>query len=238
MPQVVRSLRRAASFAVALLVLGGGALAQNRELIGIRTQARVVSVIDGDTVDAVLEGERRPVRIRLEGVDAPERGESFSDAARRFARVLLFDKRVEIEGRDVDRYGRLVARVLVGSRDSSLELVTSGLACHYTAFSADPRLAAAETDARSRGVGFWALRTGRPRCAAATVSAPRGPAAATTAAEAVLHGNTSSHVYHAPYCRNYNCRNCTRPFASAEEARAAGFRPAGDCLGQERRQQR
>ena len=44
-------------------------------------------------------------------------------------------------------------------------------------------------------------------------------------------GNVRSRVYHAKTCRNATCRNCTREFKTQVEAEAAGFRPAGDCVG-------
>jgi methylphosphotriester-DNA--protein-cysteine methyltransferase len=50
-----------------------------------------------------------------------------------------------------------------------------------------------------------------------------------TAASTELHGNVKSRVYHRSSCRNYTCQNCTRVFQSEAEAKAAGFRPAGDC---------
>lgn len=213
---------------VVALVACGTSFAQVRELVGATFEGRVVSVIDGDTVDVVPAGERRAIRVRLDGVDAPERGEPFGDAATRSARVLLFDQVARVEGRDVDAYGRLVARVLVRGRDASVELVRAGLACHYTRSASDAVLARAEAEARQAGRGFWMPGASRPRCAAATATPLRQSGRDTSAA--VFHGNTSSRVYHAPWCRNYNCRNCTRVFRSEAEARAAGFRPAGDCL--------
>jgi micrococcal nuclease len=204
---------------------------QARELVGRTLHARVVSVVDGDTVDVVLNGERRPIRIRLEGIDTPERGEPFSDAAKRFTRTLMFDKAVSVDARDIDRYGRLVARVSVGRTDSSRELVAAGLACHYTQYSSDPVLANAEATARTGGHGFWLPGAQKPHCAGGPRSAERSLAATESSNVArPFHGNTSSHVYHATSCPNYNCRNCTRSFSSENEARAAGFRPAADCL--------
>lgn len=224
-------IRRTAQYALLLaLVFPAAGSAQLRDLVGATFDARVVSVIDGDTVDAVPAGEQRAIRIRLEGIDAPERGEAFSDRARTFARVLLFDQPVEIEGRDVDRYGRLVARVVAGGKDASLELVKAGLACHYTYYSSDPLLARAQADARLAGQGFWAADASRPRCTLAGPPAAAGPRSAATPAHGTFRGNTSSRVYHAPSCRNYTCRNCTRVFASQADAEAAGFRPARDCL--------
>ena len=50
------------------------------------------------------------LRVRLEGIDCPERGEPFSTQARNATRVMLFDEHVTLKATDVDRYGRLVAR--------------------------------------------------------------------------------------------------------------------------------
>ena len=224
-------MRFSATCAVVLaLFVSSAGSAQVRDLVGIGFEARVVSVIDGDTVDAIPAGEKRAIRIRLEGVDAPERGEAFSDSARTLARVLLFDQRVKIEGRDVDRYGRLVARVVAAGKDASVELVKAGLACHYTYYSSDPLLARAQTDARLGGRGFWAANVVKPRCVGASVATATPPTSAARVTEGAFHANTSSHVYHAPSCRHYNCRNCTRIFRSEADAQAAGFRPAADCL--------
>lgn len=202
--------------------------AQLRDRASAPFEATVVSVVDGDTVDVRPVGERRPIRVRLDGIDAPERGEPFSSAATRSVRVLLFGQVVRVEGRDVDAYGRLVARVTVHGRDASVELVRAGLACHYTRYSSDAVLAQAEAEARQAGRGFWAPGAARPRCATASATGAVRPGS--DARPAVFRGNTSSLVYHAPWCRNYNCRRCTRVFQSEAEARAAGFRPAGDCL--------
>lgn len=219
-------IRRAAPYALVLsLLLTSAGAAQLRDLVGVQFDARVVSVIDGDTVDAIPAGEKRAIRIRLDGIDAPERGEPFNDAARRMTRVMLFDQNARLQGRAVDRYGRLVARVVVTGKDASLALLQAGLACHYVQYSSDPQLAAAEAKARRDGVGFWASSAAKPRCTRATsVAPPARPGAS------VFHGNTSSRVYHAPACPNYTCRSCTRVFRTEAEAQSAGFRPADDCL--------
>lgn len=225
---------------VASVVLGAFALAallvqgptpDLRALIGATFPARVTAVIDGDTIDVVRAGSAA-LRLRLEGIDSPESGEPFSNVARTRVRVLAFDQDVRVEGRDVDRYGRLVARVVTrtgaDSVDLSVALVSEGLACHYTQYSSDATLARAESAARAAGRGFWARDAQKPRCAVG--SAPPTPS---SPVGAVYHGNTRSRVYHAPTCPNYNCPNCTRRFASRADAEADGFKPAGDCLRRE-----
>lgn len=202
--------------------------------VGAPFDARVVLVADGDTIEAVPSGETRPLRIRLEGIDAPELGEPFSGEATRFVRAMLLRQRVRIDGRDVDRYGRLVARVAVTGRDASTALLEAGLACHFTQFANDPILAAAQSRARGAGAGFWAVAAAKPRCTggapAAAPTAPRSPAP-DSRRDTHYRGNVRSFLYHGSSCPNANCRNCTRLFATEAEARLAGYKPAGDCVG-------
>jgi len=201
-----------------------------RDLIGKGFSIRITTISDGDTVEGVPEGDKRAIRIRIFGIDAPERGEPFSQQARTSTRILLLDQHARAIGKDVDRYGRLVAILHVGGVDASESLLKAGLACHYTAYSSDRALASAEAEARQARRGFWASSARRPRCAATNANVPPADVEKRVAgSQTVLHGNTESHVYHTSSCRNFNCQKCTRVFASEVEAKAAGFRPARDC---------
>jgi endonuclease YncB( thermonuclease family) len=229
----MRARLPAALTCVVAAAVTSAALSQQRPraLVGATFTAHVVAVADGDTLDVRRTGTNTRLRIRLDGVDAPEAGEPFSTVARTRTRVLAFDKTVRIAGRDVDRYDRLVARVIVpdkdGDIDVSVALVREGIACYFDVFRADPVLARAEADARAAGRGFWARDAPMPACATRNAAAPR---AAVAAPGVAFIGNRNSRVFHALTCRNANCPNCTVKFASREEATAAGFRPAGDCL--------
>jgi endonuclease YncB( thermonuclease family) len=225
---------------VALLLSAAPAAAgQPPALVGQIFDATVVRIADGDSLEIVRDGHRERLRVRLEGVDAPETGEVFSRDAEALLRRLVLDRRVRVSGRDIDRYGRLVARVAVDGRDASLELVTAGLACQR--FAADAVLAAAEARARAGGAGFWAASAAKPQCVARSArpispATPRGaprPAPRQTpspSASTEVRANVSSGLYHRAWCPNFTCRNCTRRFASEREAQAAGFKPAGDCV--------
>jgi micrococcal nuclease len=251
---------RLAVVAVALVALGftsaqrDASSSHRRDLVGKEFEARVVRVADGDTVEVIPAGESRPVRVRLHGIDAPELGEPFSRQAQAFLRRMVGTAPVRVRGRDVDNYGRLVARIETGGRDTSTALVGAGLACH--AYARDAALAREEAQARAAGAGFWDVGAKKPRCVertafstnqsrppsgSAATPRPRGRSTArpddrvpeprgTSPASGRFRGNVSSGVYHAATCPNFNCRNCTRLFASEAEAKMAGFRPAGDCL--------
>ncbi len=234
---------------LAALLLATLSGAQPPSTAGATFTATVVHVVDGDTIDVRVASTGERVRIRVHGVDAPERGEPFSQVALRFTRATVFSRTVIVEGRDVDTYGRLVARVRVDETDLSEALLHAGLACHYRRYSDDPALERAEAAARVAERGFWARGALQPRCVArerrgatspgtaATAPAPGpGPPRSATASSAPAYdgrvvGNVSSRVYHAPTCRNATCRNCTQAFATPAEAESAGYRPSGDCLG-------
>lgn len=212
----------------ALLLVGGVASGVTQhplaDLVDKTFEGRVVRVSDGDTFDVIPAGERRAIRVRVFGIDTPERGEPYSTQARNRARVMLFDKQVTLNGTSIDRYGRLVATVRVGETDLGLTLLSEGLACYYKRYSDDEAQAKAESSARISRVGFWATGAPKPQCAIQT--APNR----IFGSETRFIGNTRSRVFHSPACPNADCKNCVRTFTSVEEAVAAGFRAAMDCL--------
>jgi micrococcal nuclease len=232
-----RPARLLAVSALLLLSLSPTGAQGLKSYVGTSFSAEVVGVIDGDTVDVRLAPGGQRLRIRLHGVDAPERTEPFSQQALTFTRVLMFSKPVMVVGRDVDPYDRLVARVVVDGTDASAALLAAGLACHFRRYSDDPILEAAEQAARTARRGFWAAGTVQPACVAREARAQAAAPPANTRANAAREssatgfiGNVNSRVYHAPTCANAGCKNCTRRFGTRADADAAGFRPAGDCL--------
>jgi endonuclease YncB( thermonuclease family) len=202
------------------------------DLVGRSVSATVISVVDGDTVH-VLVPPRRDIRVRLEGIDTPEKGEPFSQQATKFTRAMMFSRTVQVNGRDVDRYGRLVARISIDGKDASTELATAGLACYYRRYRTDPSIERAERDARAARKGFWSSNAQLPNC----VSQESILEHASNAQPQIdsFIGNVASHVYHLSSCRNAHCKNCTRVFNSEDDAKAAGYRRAGDCIGRRRR---
>ena len=140
----------------------GKSVTGRHDLVGRDFDARVARVADGDTIEAIPSGEQRPVRIRLQGIDAPELSEVFGSESLRHLRTLMVDQMVRVSGRDMDRYGRLVARVTVKGQDASVAMLRAGLACH--AYARDAALAREESTARSAGTGFWSVNAQKPRC--------------------------------------------------------------------------
>jgi endonuclease YncB( thermonuclease family) len=118
--------------------------------------AFVLQVIDGDTIDVVPTGDGDERRIRLAGIDAPERAQpGGAEATRALSRAIL-NRRVRLRVEDEDAYGRLVARVFVEGADVNLGLVAAGHAWAYRQYTSDEALIGAEADAKAARRGLWA----------------------------------------------------------------------------------
>lgn len=190
----------------------------------------VVSVHDGDTIK-VRDKSGVVHDVRLYGIDSPELTQPFGHTARNFLRVAAFDRSATVRIVEVDRSGRIVGRVTVDQLDLGLALVEAGLAWHYRAFSNDSELAALEKQAREAGRGLWVDSAAvAPWMWRAQKTSKTPETARAGGVQGPFRGNLRSRVYHAPHCRNYRCQNCTAGFKTAEEAEAAGYRAAGDCL--------
>jgi len=117
-------------------------------------EARVVGVSDGDTI-TVLEGTTQ-VKVRLNGIDCPEKRQAFGSRAKQATSEMAFGKTVTVRPLSRDRYGRTVADVVLpDGRLLGRELVAAGLAWHYTKYSKDEALARAERAAREARRGIW-----------------------------------------------------------------------------------
>jgi endonuclease YncB( thermonuclease family) len=138
--------------AAQLLLLLAAALAQP---LPPAFQARVVSITDGDTL-TVLHN-RQQIRIRLYGVDCPEPGQPFHTRATQRTAALAHGKNVTVRPQSNDRYGRIVAWiVLPDGRTLNEVLLAEGLAWHYRRYAPrETRLASLEQDARDARRGLW-----------------------------------------------------------------------------------
>jgi len=116
--------------------------------------ARVVRIADGDTI-TVLYADNTQEKIRLYGIDCPERTQPFGRKARQYTSSLVFGKPVTIRSMDRDRYGRNVAWIYIGDTSLNAELVRAGYAWHYRKHSNDPMLQRLENEARKDGRGLW-----------------------------------------------------------------------------------
>jgi endonuclease YncB( thermonuclease family) len=121
---------------------------------------KVVGVADGDTI-TVLDTDKVQHKIRLAGIDAPEKKQSFGNRSKESLSDMVFDKTVNVETEKRDRYGREIGKVLVNGRDVNLMQVERGMAWFYRQYQREQSpndrtlYEAAEDAARAGKRGLW-----------------------------------------------------------------------------------
>jgi endonuclease YncB( thermonuclease family) len=148
-----------------IALLAFGIIAAAAEVL----EGRVIAVADGDTI-TVLDASNRQHRIRINGIDAPEKRQPFADRSRQNLSRMAFQKNARLECHKTDRYGRKVCKVWVQPTDcptcgKTLDLghaqVLAGLAWWYRDYAREQsaedqgRYESAEDEAQVQRQGLW-----------------------------------------------------------------------------------
>jgi micrococcal nuclease len=116
---------------------------------------KVVGIADGDTFTLLLPNNTT-VKIRLHGIDTPEKGQPFGENAKQYTSNLIFNKQVKVKQTDTDRYGRIVGIVTNPENINVNEaLLKAGMAWHYKKYDSNPNWANFEKEARASKIGLW-----------------------------------------------------------------------------------
>lgn len=99
--------------------------AHSAELVG-----KVIKVTDGDTI-TILDASKIKYKIRLSGIDAPEKNQAFGKVSKQSLSEMVAGKIVTVDYNKRDRYRRIVGKVLYKNIDINLEQINRGLAWHY-----------------------------------------------------------------------------------------------------------
>lgn len=208
-------VRLVASVAAVLVAVSAVAV-HGQEITG-----KVVGVTDGDTVKVLVD--RKTVTVRLEGIDAPESGQSFGRKAKDALAALVAGKEVRVEQTGTDQYGRALGTIFVGDVDVNAKLVEQGWAWHFKKYSSDIRLAKLEIDARDAKRGLWAEAKPLPPWEfRARQRAPVAEPSEDPGANVAHWLNTSSGVRHNRRCQYFNNTKRGR-YCGADEGRACGI---------------
>jgi endonuclease YncB( thermonuclease family) len=122
---------------------------------------KVVGIADGDTV-TVLDASKIEYKIRLAGIDAPEKAQAFGNRSKEHLSGLVYGKSVTVDWNKKDAYGRTVGKILVAGTDANLAQIQAGMAWHYKKYqneqSSSDRASysQAEDSARTHRTGLWA----------------------------------------------------------------------------------
>jgi endonuclease YncB( thermonuclease family) len=130
---------------------------------------KVIAVTDGDTIK-VLDSRNVQHKIRLTGIDAPEKAQPFGNASRKHLASLVAGKNVRVQSSKTDRYGRILGKVWVQpgdcpgcgkTLDANLAQIVSGMAWWYQDYAKDQpledreRYKSAVGEAKNRNLGLW-----------------------------------------------------------------------------------
>jgi micrococcal nuclease len=119
----------------------------------IEYEGKVFRVIDGDTF--VLQTTEGNIKVRMDGIDAPERKQCFGKESMEFLNQYI-GKDCMLERKGVDRYGRTIGVLWIDHVNINLLMVKEGYAWHFKKYSNDEKLADAEMFARQAKIGLWA----------------------------------------------------------------------------------
>ena len=115
------------------MLADGGCFAAAEPITG-----KVVSVHDGDTV-RVLDAAQVQHKVRLQGIDAPERGQPFGTVARERLAAMVMGKAVTVHDDGRDKYGRTLGHIEIEGRDVNRQMVADGCRFPSSAVEWPPR---------------------------------------------------------------------------------------------------
>jgi len=119
-------------------------------------RGKAVRIVDGDTFDLLVD--KTTYRIRLAGIDAPEKGQDFGSASKQMLGALCAGEVLTVVVTDTDRNKRRIAEVYTaGKKWINKEMIAKGMAWHFKQYSTNKELAAAQQQARKQAIGLWSI---------------------------------------------------------------------------------
>ena len=123
-------------------------------------QSERVKIIDGDTLELVIEGEQ--LRVRLGQIDAPELKQAFGEQSKNNLQALCLGKIVRLQEDTKDKYGRIVGDVFCDEINVNQAQIKDGMAWVYKGYAKDKSLYLLEQNARQNRLGIWAAKNPTP----------------------------------------------------------------------------
>lgn len=203
--------------------------------------AKIVGVTDGDTIKVMVD--TREMKVRLYGIDAPEKGQPYGQASTTVMKHLTTGRNITVRTMDQDRYGRTVALVYADGICVNEAMVRSGNAWLYQQYctaSFCSEWMQYQIEAKAAHKGLWqdsnptppwdwrhGVSAGQNQPTLSTpVPSKQGSQPDVSGS---FSGNVKSRKFHTSGCRHSNCSNCTATFTSRNQAIAAGYSPCKIC---------
>ena len=120
----------------------------------------VVGITDGDTI-TVLDKDNAQHKVRLMGIDAPEKSQAFGAASKQALSNYIYQREVTVDYKKLDKYKRIVGKVILDKQDVCLAMIELGMAWHYKDYEKEQSktdrdfYSQAELKAREAKIGLW-----------------------------------------------------------------------------------
>lgn len=138
-------------FSVLFIILIQSCLSYSQTFKG-----KVVNIADGDTF-TILLADKTTKKIRLYGIDCPEKGQDFGNVAKQFTIQHCKGKNVTVIQKSKDKYRRTVGLVLIDKDTLNVMLLKAGLAWHFKRYDKNPAWDNYEKVARKKKIGLWSM---------------------------------------------------------------------------------
>lgn len=119
-----------------------------------RQSCKIVGISDGDTATCLTDNKQQ-IKLRFDQIDAPENAQDFGNASKKALSDMIFDKTVEIDTKETDKYGRIVAEIYYDGKNINKEMVAIGMAWAYREYVKDNEYVELENKARRQSLGLW-----------------------------------------------------------------------------------
>ena len=188
---------------------------------GADLSGKVVGVHDGDTI-TVLTEDKRSIKVRLYGIDAPESNQPYGSKAKQRLSELVFGKRVRVETHGTDRYRRTLGVVYLNDKDINAQMVSEGLAWAYVRYSR--RYVPQQEEAKSARRNIWSQKNPTPPW---EFRRARSSNDKVTSQQYVVYITRTGKKYHRAGCRYL--RYSAIPISLSEARRL--YEPCKVCIG-------
>ena len=118
-------------------------------------KGRAVGITDGDTFTLLVNGNEQ-VKIRIDGIDAPEKKQDFGNRAKEYLSGMIWGKELTVKVSKKDKYGRSIGKISTPEiKDVGLEMIKAGYAWQYRDYNKEQSYEEAEKLARKNRNGLW-----------------------------------------------------------------------------------
>lgn len=152
----MKSLNHQIQQFIVAVFLSAASLAIHAEVL----VGKVVGVSDGDTI-TVIDNLKTEHKVRLMGIDAPEKSQEFGTQSKQALSNFLYQKEVTVDYKKLDKYQRKVGKVILDKQDICLAMIELGMAWHYKDYEKEQSkidrdlYSQAEFKARESKLGLW-----------------------------------------------------------------------------------